>query len=158
MRIRQGASGEIRVEPIEQGGFFTTEINGHAFAGPSIRIETKGGNDTILVESLPLPFAPAGLAVDAGAGNDTISFALDVAFAATAVADGGNGTDILFDSLGLTPANTIGIEAVAAGLPSWTEQGPGLIVDSPALFPVEGTKFPLSAAINLLRSHPGIRT
>jgi hypothetical protein len=114
---------------------------------PAVAIDTQGGDDTVIVDSLQPTFA-ARLDVNTGSGNDVIIVAAAKSFAGGINVDGGPGYDTLEDYTGVVPLN---IEIRPQGLPSFNEQGPGPIT-SPA--PIEDDIFPVAGALQAVAVHP----
>ena len=116
--------------------------------GLDVTVDTAGGDDTVLVDSLPLDLAPARLKIATGAGNDYVTNAVIMPFASRIVVDGGANTDSLEDYAGLPAANVTGVEnnVQVLGIPTFIAQGP-----SPIVNPGQGGVsdiYPVTGAIN----------
>jgi hypothetical protein len=131
MRVLSPNATDLRIDPLIRGGFTGARINGVNFA-TTVRISSGSGDDVVLVDSLH-PALTAKLSVDAGAGNDAVILAGDPSKAAKVTAAGGTGFDRIEDYMDVSKqAGTplTGFEIDASGFPSYTEQGPGPILQS----------------------------
>ncbi|MHB1241813.1 MAG: choice-of-anchor D domain-containing protein, partial [Gaiellaceae bacterium] len=150
VRATRRVAGGMTVESVA-GGLAPTTITWVGATVPNVVIDTAGGNDKILIDSL-LALTPT-VKLHGGGDDDTIVVALVNTLAGKIKVDGGSGVDGLEDYTGVSAANTAGIEYLPAGIPLFTEQGPG-----PTTQPsggLEGDKFPTSGAINTVAIQPG---
>src|SRR5207244_38281 len=150
LRVTQLADGAISIEPLDLSGFGAATVTNVANATPVLTVAALGGNDAVMVDSLLTTFAPQ-LTVQAGAGNDVVVVGVAPSLAPKISVDGGAGIDRLDDYTGLAGASVTNVEVGNTGLPTFTEQGPGAISQTPGL---DALKFPATAAVQTVVCKP----
>ncbi|HEX6132164.1 MAG TPA: hypothetical protein VF044_10555, partial [Actinomycetota bacterium] len=139
----------VRIEPLFAGDFVAA-VMVSTFALPSLTISTWGGDDSVMVDSIPLAFV-APIALETGAGDDEVLVAAGAAAAPRITVDGGPDTDVLQDLTLLDAAKVSNFEIIPYGIPKWLEEGPG---------PIESTRasntptLPHTGSINSIAVHP----
>ena len=152
VRVTQDATGALVVEPAAVGGFAKATITITGAASPDVTVDLGGGDDTAFVDAI-VTLVP-NLRILGGAGNDYVITAVRSSFAPKLFVEGGTGADVLEDYAGIASANLGNVEVLPAGIPSFTEEGPGPVTDSRALLNLRD-KFPATAAINGIAVQPG---
>ena len=155
VRVTQQATGGLRVESALVGGFAAATIAITGGAAPGVIVDTRGGDDTVVVDSITT-LVPA-LTIQGGAGNDAVVAVIPAALGAKLTVDGGAGVDRFEDYTGATVATggavtVSNVELIPAGLPSYVEEGPGAITETT---PLTADKFPAAAAVNAIAIQPG---